>query len=53
MLARVLWGCVIALLALWALGRVWRLLGNLIHLLLIVAVIVIIYNLVFARKRTY
>lgn len=53
MLARLLWGFVLALLALWLVGRIFRLLGNLIHILLIVALIVVIYNLVFARRRTY
>jgi hypothetical protein len=32
---------------------VFRLLGNLIHLLLIVAAIVLVYNLAFGRRRTY
>ena len=53
MIARVLWGIVIALLAFWLIGRVFSLLGNLIHILLIVAVIVVIYNLAFGRRRTY
>lgn len=53
MVARILWGLVLALLAFWLIGRLFRLLGNLIHIALIVALIVVIYNVAFARRRTY
>jgi hypothetical protein len=47
-----LWTIVAILLILWLLGLVTSYtLGGLLHLLLIVAVIVIIYNLVTGRRR--
>ena len=53
MIARVLWGIVLVLLAIWLIGQVFSLLGRLIHVALVIAVIVVIYNLVFARRQTY
>jgi Family of unknown function (DUF5670) len=47
-----LWGIVVILFVLWLLGFVvFHLAGGLIHLLLIIAVIVLIYNLI-AGTRT-
>jgi hypothetical protein len=40
-----LWGIVVLLIALWALGFAFSLGGGLIHLLIVVAVVVLIYNL--------
>ena len=53
MIARVLWGIVLVLLAFWLIGQFFNLLGRLIHIALVIAVVVVIYNLVFARRQTY
>ena len=53
MVARVLWGVVLALLAFWLVGQLFHLLGRLIHIALVIAVVVVIYNLVFGRRRAY
>ncbi|HEY8599210.1 MAG TPA: lmo0937 family membrane protein [Thermomicrobiales bacterium] len=47
----ILWGVVVVVVALWLLGLVFRIAGNLIHLLLIVAVIVVIYNLITSQRN--
>lgn len=52
-MARVLWGIVLVLLAFWLLGQIFNLLGRLIHVALVIAVIVVIYNLVFARRQSH
>jgi hypothetical protein len=49
-LANILWLVVAVIVALWLLGLVTRVAGNLIHLLLIVALIVIVYNLITGRS---
>lgn len=46
-----LWTIVGVLLLLWLLGFAVHLGGGLIHLLLVIAVIVIIYNLITGRRR--
>lgn len=53
MLAGILWAIVVVLVVLWLLG--WFALhigGGLIHLLLIVAIIVLLYNLFIGRRRS-
>ena len=45
-----LWTILVVLLVLWLLGLVSHVGGNLIHILLVVAVIVLIYNLVVGRR---
>ena len=45
-----LWTILVVLLVLWLLGLVSHVGGNLIHILLVVAVIVLIYNLVIGRR---
>ena len=45
-----LWTILVVLVVLWLLGFVSNVGGNLIHLLLIVAVIVLIYNVVIGRR---
>lgn len=45
-----LWTILVVLLVLWLLGLVSHVGGNLIHLLLVVAAIVLIYNVVIARR---
>ena len=48
-----LWGLVVLLVVLWALGFLaFHVGGGLIHLLLVIAVIVAIYNLFMSRGRT-
>ncbi len=46
-----LWTIVGVLLLLWLLGFAVHIGGGLIHLLLVIAVIVIIYNLITGRRR--
>jgi len=46
-----LWTILIVLLILWLLGFGLHIGGGLIHLLLVVAVVVLIYNLVSGRRR--
>jgi hypothetical protein len=47
-----LWGIVLVLLVLWVLGFIIiHITGALIHLLLLVAVIVLVYNLVVRSRR--
>jgi hypothetical protein len=53
MIAGILWTIVVVLVVLWLIG--WLVLhigGGLIHLLLIIAVIVLLYNLFVSRRRT-
>lgn len=45
-----LWTILVILVVLWLLGFVSHVGGNLIHILLVVAVIVLIYNLVVGRR---
>ena len=45
-----LWTILLILVVLWLLGLVSHVGGNLIHILLIVAVIVMIYNVVIGRR---
>lgn len=47
-----LWAIVVLLLLLWIGGFALNVAGSLIHLLLVLAVIVAIYNLVVSRGRT-
>jgi hypothetical protein len=49
-LANILWTVLVIILVLWLLGLVLNLAGGLIHLLLIVAAIILIYNLVAGRR---
>ena len=46
-----LWTIVVVLLVLWALGFFVANVGSLIHLLLVLAVVAVIYNLVVGRGR--
>ena len=47
-----LWALVVLLLLLWIGGFTLNVAGSLIHLLLVIAIIVAIYNLVVSRGRT-
>ncbi len=48
-----LWSILVVLLILWLLGFGLHVGGGLIHLLLVVAVVVLIYNLVTGRRRAF
>jgi hypothetical protein len=50
MLAGILWAIVIILVVLWLIGFLAFHVGGVIHLLLVIAIIVLLYNL-FARRR--
>jgi hypothetical protein len=45
-----LWTILVVLLVLWLLGLVSHVGGNLLHILLVVAVIVLIYNVAIGRR---
>jgi len=45
-----LWTILVVLVVLWLLGFVSHVGGNLIHILLVIAVIVLIYNVVIGRR---
>jgi hypothetical protein len=47
-----LWALAVLLLLLWVGGFAFHVAGSLIHLLLVLAIIVVIYNLVVSRGRT-
>ncbi|MGA2394530.1 MAG: lmo0937 family membrane protein [Candidatus Lustribacter sp.] len=47
-----LWTIIVVLFVLWLLGFAIHIGGSLIHLLLVIAVILIIYNLVAGRSRS-
>lgn len=51
-LASLIWTIIVVLFVLWVLGLVVNIGGGLIHLLLVVAVILVIYNLIAGRSRT-
>ena len=46
-----LWTIIVVLAVLWLLGLLAHVGGGLIHLLLVVAVVVFIYNLIVGRRR--
>jgi hypothetical protein len=46
-----LWTVIVILVVLWLLGFTLHIGGGLIHLLLVIAVIVLIYNLIAGRRR--
>jgi hypothetical protein len=52
MLGSILWTVVVVLVVLWLLGFILHIGGALIHLLLIVALIVLLYNLFVGRRRS-
>lgn len=49
-LANILWLVVVVIVVLWLLGFLFKIGGDLIHILLVVAAIVIVYNLLTGRK---
>ncbi len=46
----ILWGIVVVLVVLWLLGFIFHIAGSLIHILLVIAVIVVIYNLITSQR---
>lgn len=49
-LANILWTVLVILVVLWLLGFVLNLAGGLIHILLVIAVIILLYNLLVGRR---
>ncbi len=49
-LAGILWTVVVVIVVLWLLGFLFRVAGNLIHVLLVLALIVAAYNLFVGRR---
>ena len=47
----ILWGLVVLLVVLWLLGFAVNVGGDLIHLLVVIAVIIFLYNLLVGRRR--
>ena len=45
-----IWTIVVILLVLWALGLGFHVAGGLIHILLVIAVVVVIFNLITGRR---
>ncbi|MFC3580155.1 lmo0937 family membrane protein [Sphingomonas hylomeconis] len=45
-----IWTIVVILLVLWALGLGFHIAGGLIHVLLVIAVVVVLFNLITGRK---
>jgi hypothetical protein len=49
-LANILWFVVAVIVILWLLGFLFRIGGDLIHILLVVAAIILVYNLLTGRR---
>lgn len=49
-MAQILWIIFVIIVAIWLIGLVAGWLGNFIHLLLVIALIVLIYNLITGRR---
>ena len=49
-MANILWAVAAVIVVLWLLGFIFRVAGNLIHVLLLVAIAVVIYNFVTGRR---
>ncbi len=47
----ILWGIVVVIVVFWLLGFIFHIAGSLIHLLLVVAVIIAIYNLITSQRN--
>lgn len=46
----ILWAILVVVLVIWVIGLVLRLAGNAIHILLLVALVILIYNLLSNRR---
>lgn len=49
-IVNILWTIAVILVVLWLLGLLFNIAGGLIHILLVIAAIVIVYNLVTGRR---
>jgi hypothetical protein len=49
-MAGVLWTILVIVLVLWVLGLVFRVAGSFVHVLLLVALAILIYNLITGRR---
>ena len=49
-MAQILWIILVVIVAIWLIGLLADVAGSLIHLLLVVALIILIYNLVVGRR---
>lgn len=49
-MVNILWGIAVVLIVLWLLGFALHIAGGLIHLLLVLAAIVIVYNLIMGSR---
>jgi hypothetical protein len=49
-MVEILWGVVVVLVILWLLGFIVHIGGSLIHILLVIAVIILLYNLFVGRR---
>ncbi len=49
-MASILWAVLVIVLIVWVIGLVARIGGSLIHLLLVVAVVILAYNLITGRR---
>ena len=52
MLGSILWAVVVILFVLWLIGFVAHFAGGLIHILLVIAILVLLYNLFVGRRGT-
>ena len=50
MIGSILWAVIVVLVVLWLLGFLFHVAGGLIHILLVIALIVLIYNLVVGSR---
>lgn len=50
-MARIVWGIIAVLVAVWVAFAVFRALGGLIHLALVVAIAIVAYNLISGLRR--
>ena len=48
-MAGFLWAIIVIFFVLWVIGFVWHIGGGLIHLLLVIALILLVYNLITGR----
>ena len=49
-LANILWLVVVVIVALWLIGFIANVAGNLIHALLVIALVVVVFNLLTGRR---
>ncbi len=47
---RILWGVIVLLFVLWIIGFAFKIAGNLIHIVLVIALIVLVYNLIMGSR---